>query len=896
MHTPATWLTTGAVILMTVGCIGDAVDTQFTSAWSTSPDRPWAGPDYWANRLQDWEVRNDKLRCIIPGPMRTVHLLTRRLGDSRGEFTLSVRTGAVENSSEDPATGSAGFLIGAGRDLDYRAASLIHHSHGEAGGLYIGIDTRGRLFVRDFEQEEELLALGDDALSSIDSVTLRVRTTHQAGGYSIRVTAIGDDSISLYIDDLDPDRLIGNVALVSHTDPNGATTFWFETWLVEGSKFEVHEDRLLGPVMGNQHTLSRGTLKLTAQLMPIRPRRDAGLEAPTDADEHSNLVELQVREGRTWKAIGTAEVVVPGYTATFKIEDWDSSRDVPFRLGYRLTNTDGSSDIYYKHGVVRRDPIDKDEIVVAAFTGNHNVARPLPGRWAGVDGGWFPWNWGVWFPHTDIVKHVTAHQPDFLFFSGDQVYEGASPTTTDLAHPYEDYLYKWYLWYWAFGELTAEIPSVAIPDDHDVYHGNIWGAGGKATPPGLAGAAAQDQGGYKLPPDWVKMVERTQTSHLPDPYDSTPVEQGIGVYYTDVHYGGVSFAVVEDRKFKSAPAPLLPDAEVWNGWAQNPGFDPKTEADVPGAVLLGERQLDFLEFWAADWSDGTWMKVLLSQSMFTNVATLPDSATSGAIIPSLPILDPGEYAENEKTVSDMDSHGWPQSGRNRALHAMRKGFAVHLSGDQHLGSTVQYGIDEWGDAGFALCVPSVANFWPRRWYPPEPGANRDPNSPRYTGDYEDGFGNKMTVYAVSNPTKSGREPALLHDLAPGYGIARLNRHTREISLEAWPRWADPSADGSPYVGWPVVFNQGDNYGREAVGHLPTLEVEGLVDPVVQVVNERSGEVVYTIRIRGTGFVPKVFDTGPHTVIVGEPGTGNMQSFTGLEPTPEREDTLSVRFE
>ena len=214
MRTPLTWLTTGAVILMPVGCIGDAADTQFASAWRSSPDRPWAGPNYWANRLQDWEVRNGKLRCIIPGPMRTVHLLTRRLVDSRGKFTLSVRTGAVENSSEDPATGSAGFLIGAGRDLDYRAASLIHHSHGEAGGLYIGIDTRGRLFVRDFEQEEELLALGDDALSSIDSVTLRVRTTHQAGGYSIRVTAIGDDSISLYIDDLDPERILDKLEVL----------------------------------------------------------------------------------------------------------------------------------------------------------------------------------------------------------------------------------------------------------------------------------------------------------------------------------------------------------------------------------------------------------------------------------------------------------------------------------------------------------------------------------------------------------------------------------------------------------------------------------------------------------------------------------------------------------
>jgi len=57
----------------------------------------------------------------------------------------------------------------------------------------------------------------------------------------------------------------------------------------------------------------------------------------------------------------------------------------------------------------------------------------------------------------------------------------------------------------------------------------------------------------------------------------------------------------------------------------------------------------------------------------------------------------------------------------------------------------------------------------------------------------------------------------------------------------------------------------------------------------------DGYRFYTIRISGTSFLPKVFDTGPHTVIVGEPQTGNVESFTGLEPTDDREDTLSVRF-
>jgi alkaline phosphatase D len=161
-------------------------------------------------------------------------------------------------------------------------------------------------------------------------------------------------------------------------------------------------------------------------------------------------------------------------------------------------------------------------------------------------------------------------------------------------------------------------------------------------------------------------------------------------------------------------------------------FNAPTQGDVTGAVLLGKRQLDFLNHWATDWSDQAWMKVVLSQTLFANVATLPGGANSDAIVPSLRYFGPGEYPENDHPVADGDSNGWPQTGRNLALKAMRKGFAFHIAGDQHLGSTIQYGIDQWGDAGYALCVPSVANTWPRRWYPKEPGQNTKPGAPKYT--------------------------------------------------------------------------------------------------------------------------------------------------------------------
>ncbi len=401
-----------------------------------------------------------------------------------------------------------------------------------------------------------------------------------------------------------------------------------------------------------------------------------------------------------------------------------------------------------------------------------------------------------------------------------------------------------------------------------------------------------------MPPRFVNMVERTQTAHLPDPIDPLPVEQGIGVYFTGLDYGGISFAMLEDRKFKSSPAPLVPEGEFKNGWPHAPDFDPATGADVEGAVLLGERQLSFLRHWAADWSNGTWMKVALSQTIFANVATIPENAKSGSVLPGLKTPLPGEYPPGYKLATDADSNGWPQSGRNRALRELRKARALHVAGDQHLGSTVRYGIDAWDDAGWAVCVPSVANAWPRRWFPPSPGSDRREGAPPYTGRYLDGFGNHITVHAVSNPVVTGLEPARLHDHAPGYGIIRFDRKTRAIEIACWPRAADPRSPGAwPYPGWPVRFKQSEGDGRKRGGYLPTVTVTGLNEPVLQIYDEGREEVLYTLRMRGSTFRPHVFKAGTYTLRIGEPGTERWKEIPGLSATfPGDDRTLHIRFD
>jgi alkaline phosphatase D len=860
---------------------------EFHSSFTHTEDRTWIGPEYWANRLQDWTIRTGRLECLEDSgnkPMRTVHLLTRRLGEQPGEFKMAVSTGLASSGIRPSPDSAAGFLFGAGGDMDFRAAALIHSSSGEGAGLFAGINGLGGLFIRDFTQEIGMLAIQCTRGEPPQDVSLRLSAERDDHSYRIILSShrfSDQKEISrITLDDVEPQRLTGNLALVSHPGLGEVPVrYWFRDWIISGDKLETFEEDNCGPILSTGYTLNQNVLKLTAQMMPL-------------GQKDSKDVQLQVKKEGQWRTISSTRVIEPGFTAPFRFRNWDSSQDTPYRVAYTLLLANNNMKRYFWEGTIRHDPAEKEEMVVAAFTGNHNVSKP------GVERGTFNWSNGVWFPHSDIVRHVTAHRPDFLFFSGDQVYEGASPTGADVSNLFLDYLYKWYLWCWAFRDLTKDIPSVVIPDDHDVFHGNIWGEGGKATDEGLSGADAQDSGGYKYSPEFVNMVERTQTSHLPDPFDPTPAKQGIGVYCCSILYGGISFAVVEDRKFKSAPTPLLPEANVRNGWAQNPDFNAKKSADVPGAKLLGDRQLKFLEEWASDWSHGVWMKVLLSQTLFSNVATLPAGTTADAVVPQLEILPAEEYAENDLPVADMDSNGWPQTGRNKAIQTIRKGFAVHISGDQHLGSTIQYGVEDWNDSGYAICTPSVANFWPRRWFPKTPGNNQKAGAPKYSGEFEDGFGNKITVHAVSNPHISGKEPAGLHDLSPGYAIARFNRTTREISLENWPRWSDPDKpDDGPYPNWPVRLHQQDSYGRKAVAYLPEIVVQGMDNPVIQIVEESSGEIVYTIRINGDRFRPKVFRQGLYTVIVGEPGTKKMKKFEGIPSIAEVElKTLTVIFE
>ncbi len=100
------------------------------------------------------------------------------------------------------------------------------------------------------------------------------------------------------------------------------------------------------------------------------------------------------------------------------------------------------------------------------------------------------------------------------------------------------------------------------------------------------------------------------------------------------------------------------------------------------------------------------------------------------------------------------------------------------------------------------------------------------------------------------------------------------------------------AGARQYAGWPKTIRQEDNYSRKAAAWLPELKISGQADPVVSIINEKSGEVVYTLRIKGTSYRPKVFSGGTYTIRVGE--GGRAKTVKGVQTLEEgKTGTLEI---
>ena len=686
----------------------------YRSDWKGN--RRWIGPDWWANPMTDWNLRNNAA-IASAAANRTLCLLPAEIGGQgdRFEIRVNIESLGVKNkrnatADKSPVT-AAGFRIGRQGGIDDYRHTLIHATE----WIDATIREDGRLAL-DGELSENSLTTKTKA--AID-LTLRVSKSDGSNGDGhVRLelsASSGDQSVSLAAT-VPKNRISGGVSLVvDGAKGNGGVKsnrrYAFREFELSGESVSIHENRDFGPILWSQYALNRDQLRLQAQFAPLGPRQAHEAElwiAPTGTGPPS------------WIKVATEPMDKLSRTVTFKMDQWDATSPRPYQVRF-----DWRGRTYVWEGTIRNEPSGEAKLRLACFSCDNGYLFPIP----------------------SMVAQVAEQDPDMMFFAGDQIYESYGgfgvARDADVETAMLDYLRKFYQFGWTWRELMKDRPTVLLPDDHDVFQGNIWGHGGRKLPY-ESGKPDWTLGGYLMPGEWVSAVEKTNVGHLPDPADSTVLPIGIKPYYTKMTYGGVGFAILEDRKFKTGPKSMPEDQRV----------------DGEGGDLLGAAQEAFLKSWANDWQDHE-MKCVLSQTIFCNAAT-----HTGYNL--------------KRSRSYYDSGAWPKSARNRAVRIMGDCNALAIHGDQHLGVLLRHGVDDFDDAGYAFMVPGTANGFPRAWWPgektsqPEPGKN-------YTGKFRDDAGHPIHMLAVGNPEpgsnlipKTASPAEIGRKKGSGYGLVEFD--------------------------------------------------------------------------------------------------------------------------
>jgi alkaline phosphatase D len=733
----------------------------FPGGWSQKHNRVWLGEEFWANPMEDWRIVDGAAECVSSAGGRNVHWITRRITDPQADFEVSVVVHRVESNEID---GGAGFRLGVLSDIQEHRSSCF-----AKGGIAAGI-RNGQLLIN--RQQ-----IPFDADPSATEVKLTLSGKPEGRRVTLTLSAEAGDTSALTTTQVPTENVRGNLAIVNNFDPKikkgQGARYRFRDWSVDGKALTVTPEHRFGPILWSMYSLSDSrsdegfVLKISALTGPM-------------GQEDSQAIELLVQRKGAWESLGTAVLDPDAWTATFRIPKWDETQETPYRLVYRERQRDGSEVESDWTGKIKANPSGRP-LRIAAMTCQNDYG----------------------FPYEPVAKNIQRLDPDLAYFSGDQLYEnhGGFGIIREPAEPaILNYLRKFYQFGWAFRDVMRNVPTLCIPDDHDVFQGNIWGEGG-APMQGLE-QGASSKGGYREPARMVNVVHKTNAAHHPDYYDASPVKQGISVYYGDMVYGNVSFAILGDRQFKSGPERV----DTGSGRADHVvdrDFD-TSQLDKPGLILLGDRQEAFLKRWVEDWR-GHEMKVLLSQTVFAGVAT-------------------HHGAFNGYLKADLDSGGWPQTARNQAIRILRPGMPLHINGDQHLASLVQYGVDEQRDSCWSFCTPAISAGYPRWWRPDELGMPHE-NRPRHhlpnTGEYQDGFGNYIYVYAIGNPEvgKQKQRYELAHQKGSGFGMVTIDTVAKTYHIEAF-RFLVDATDGkaeNQFPGWPVTLHQAENRGENKLG-------------------------------------------------------------------------------
>ncbi|GAB3648655.1 hypothetical protein GCM10028791_12780 [Echinicola sediminis] len=795
---------------------------EYFISFKKIPDRVWPGNSLWSIPMEDWKVENGNLRFLGREKESRVNLLEYQLMEGQGDFSVS----AVMNYKRgENKKFTAGITVGLVDATDPQSAKAACYF---GKGIFGGISSSGELIL-----DEEMIKVSDLVDGTYE---MELRALDSGGQTKLELKLFQKQKEIASIKSEVNRGLQGLIALTCLGENPSGICEWGE-FSAKGSKLRHCPEDSFGPILWSMYTLSGDKLRISAQLPPV-------------AENDLKQISMYFKDGNKWKLSQKTSIDPKSYVATFSYADWNADKAVAYKLQY---HHDGQ--VHEYKGTIQQDPKDRP-LVVGGLTCQH----------------------GSGFPYRPLVENLAKSNPDLLYFSGDQIYEqnGGYPIKrSPVKESILSYLGKWYMFGWAFRDIMRDRPTICTPDDHDVFQGNMWGEGGENVSTEKWAKVMDAHGGLVQSVEMINVVNQTQTAHMPPPAKPDSMKRGISSWFTDLQYGGISFAIISDRLFKSGPE-MLHNGEGRIDHIKRL-YSPNA-LNKEGLSFVGKQQLEFLNDWVENWN-GVQMKVLLSQTLFANVCT-------------------HHGPKKDFLFGDLDSGGWPKEQRDEVLRLIRKASAFHLNGDQHIPFLVQYSIDEDRDGPWTFCTPAIATGYPR-WCEPDtvnmPFTDRPTHNLPNTGLYRDVFGNRNYIYAAGNPPvqlpKEQDRYKMAQAKASGFGLITFDQSMRTIKMEAIRFLADldRSSEDNTFPGWPLTISQMDCDGRKPIGYLPKI-ICTQSNQLVKVFEEGSGELVQVIRIRGKEYVPPVYAVDTFRIEVGEM---SPKIFTGISISQDQNEHFEV---
>ena len=137
----------------------------------------------------------------------------------------------------------------------------------------------------------------------------------------VLLAMIGIAASAAHAQDLDPQPFGPEFA---NLDSDATGEWWKPTTIERGpNKGKPQEPRLLVPrdqvVAFAPYKHDHGVLKLSAQLYPLMP-------------DEPRTVTLEFKDGDQWNIAAESPVLYPGWSAHFRVENWDHSRSAVYRV------------------------------------------------------------------------------------------------------------------------------------------------------------------------------------------------------------------------------------------------------------------------------------------------------------------------------------------------------------------------------------------------------------------------------------------------------------------------------------------------------------------------------------------------------------------------------------